>query len=86
MRRFSWSFDAPGTLPSPRQVAEGVVPCPFCGGEPAWEHHPEVFEIVRLSCADEACAIQPCTQFLLVEYAESLREAWNRRVPGGTHG
>jgi hypothetical protein len=57
------------------------LPCPFCGRDPVWEHHPDVYEIARLSCGNEACAIQPRTQYLLIEYADGLRDAWNRRTP-----
>jgi len=56
-------------------------PCPFCGGQAAVETSPWLGESVRIACANEACRVQPKTEYLLLSYAEELCAAWNGRAP-----
>ena len=56
-----------------------LLPCPFCGRAPRWEHHPDVGDIVRVACRAPECAVQPATEYLLEEYGHELRGAWNQR-------
>lgn len=80
MRRFVWTDVPAPAADFARDLAGELLCCPFCGRAPAWEHHPDIHEIVRLACGDGACAIQPRTEYLLVEYAGTLRDAWNGRA------
>lgn len=67
--------------PSPaEELAIGaLLPCPFCGGEPAVEPDPWLGECVRVACGNGACRVAPKTEYLLVRFADELREAWNGR-------
>ncbi len=67
--------------PSPvEEFAVGaLLPCPFCGGEPAVEADPWLGECVRVTCGNDACRVAPKTEYLLVRFADELREAWNGR-------
>jgi hypothetical protein len=70
------------TTPHPpvEEIAIGaLLPCPFCGGEPAVEADPWLGECVRVACANDACRVAPKTEYLLVRFADELREAWNGR-------
>ena len=71
------------TAPHPSPVEEfaigALLPCPFCGGEPAVEPDPWLGECVRVACGNDACRVAPRTEYLLVRFADELREAWNGR-------
>lgn len=61
--------------------AAALRPCPFCGGAATLEADPWLDECVRIACGDDACRVRPRTEYLLVRYADELREAWNVRHP-----
>ena len=66
--------------PLPPRVELGPLrPCPFCGGEATVEADPWTGECVRIACGDGACRVAPRTEYLLVGFADELREAWNGR-------
>jgi hypothetical protein len=65
----------------PRAVVGPLRPCPFCGGTPTVEPSPWLDESVRIACGNDACRVQPRTEYLLVRYADELSAAWNAR-PG----
>ena len=68
------------TTPRPPHVDIGALrPCPFCGCEAALEPDPWLGECVRIACGSDACRVAPRTEYLLVRYADELREAWNGR-------
>ncbi len=71
------------TTPHPSPVEEialgALLPCPFCGGLPAVEPDPWLGECVRVACGNDACRVAPKTEYLLVRFADELREAWNGR-------
>lgn len=56
-----------------------LQPCPFCGGAAAVEADPWTGECVRIACGNDACRMAPRTEYLLVRFADELREAWNGR-------
>lgn len=65
--------------PPPRVELGPLRPCPFCGGGATVEADPWTGECVRIACGDDACRVAPRTEYLLVRYADELREAWNGR-------
>ena len=68
------------TAPHTPHVEIGPLhPCPFCGGEPTLEPDPWLGECVRIACGNGACRVAPRTEYLLVRYADELRDAWNGR-------
>jgi hypothetical protein len=72
----------PGSRISPpaQPVELGPLrPCPFCGGGATVEADPWTGECVRIACGDDACRVAPRTEYLLVRYADELRDAWNGR-------
>ncbi|WP_420128044.1 hypothetical protein [Longimicrobium sp.] len=73
------------TVPLQRAVVGTLRPCPFCGEAATVEPSPWLAESVRVACGNEACRVQPHTEYLLVRYAGELREAWNGRAAPGAH-
>ena len=71
------------TVHLPQIDVERLRPCPFCGGAATLEADPWLGESVRIACGNEACRVAPKTEYLLVRYADELREAWNGRSPDG---
>lgn len=69
----------PGSRIAPRVELGPLRPCPFCGGRATVEADPWTGECVRIACGDDACRVAPRTEYLLVRYADELREAWNGR-------
>lgn len=65
--------------PAEESAIGTLLPCPFCGGEPAVEPDPWMGECVRIACGSDACRVAPKTEYLLVRFADELREAWNGR-------
>ena len=68
------------TAEPPRAAVGPLLPCPFCGGEAALEPDPWLDESVRVACGNDACRVQPRTEYLLLCYADELRAAWNGRA------
>ncbi|HEX2209489.1 MAG TPA: Lar family restriction alleviation protein [Longimicrobium sp.] len=66
----------------PRAVVGPLRPCPFCGGAATVEPSPWMEESVRVACGNDACRVQPRTEYLLLRYAAELSAAWNGRAPG----
>jgi hypothetical protein len=71
------------TLPLPRAAVGPLRPCPFCGDAATVEASPWLAESVRICCGNDACGVQPKTEYLLVRYADELSAAWNGRATGG---
>ena len=71
------------TLILPRALVGPLRPCPFCGGEATLEPDPWLAESVRIACGNAACRVGPRTEYLLVRFADELREAWNGRAVAG---
>ena len=70
-------------IPLPRTVVGPLRPCPFCGGPATVEASPWMDESVRVACGNDACRVQPHTEYLLRRYADELSAAWNGRAAGG---
>jgi len=68
-------------LSLPRAVVGPLRPCPFCGDAATVQASPWLAESVRIACGNDACRVQPRTEYLLVRYADELSAAWNAR-PG----
>lgn len=68
------------TIPLPRAVVGPLRPCPFCGNAATVETSPWLAESVRIACGNDACGVQPKTEYLLVRYAGELSAAWNGRA------
>lgn len=71
------------TVPLPRALVGPLRPCPFCGGAATVEPSPWLHESVRVACGNDACQVQPRTEYLLVRYADELSAAWNGRAAAG---
>ena len=71
------------TAVPPRRIAELLRPCPFCGGAATVEASPWLDESVRIACGNDACRVQPRTEYLLARYADELSAAWNGRATSG---
>ena len=54
--------------------------CPFCGGAPACEPHPDFASALRIRCVHSRCGVRPATEYLLREFAGELAELWNARA------
>ena len=69
-------------VPLPRAIVGPLRPCPFCGEAATVEPSPWLAESVRIACGNDACRVQPRTEYLLVRYADELSAAWNGRAAG----
>ncbi|HEX8358558.1 MAG TPA: hypothetical protein VF613_00460 [Longimicrobium sp.] len=65
----------------PQPTTGTLLPCPFCGGAAAVEADPWYGESARITCASDACRVSPKTEYLLLCFADEMRDSWNHR-PG----
>ncbi len=70
-------------IPLPRAVVGPLRPCPFCGDAATVQASPWLAESVRIACGNDACRVQPRTEYLLRRYADELSAAWNGRATSG---
>lgn len=67
------------TMHLPRAIIGPLRPCPFCGGAARVEPSPWLDESARITCGNDACAVMPRTEYLLLSFADELCAAWNAR-------